>query len=104
MPARIADAHLIISVGRSVKDEARILAEAGAAVVVAVVERDDGQAVRRELRARRMERHFIHHFAQRVVGRRRAEVAETLTITGEELAVVVGVFRQLVDAHQLLAD
>src|SRR5438128_451601 len=48
LAARVAHAHQVIAVGGRVEEQARVAAVAGAAVVVAVVERDHREAVGRE--------------------------------------------------------
>src|SRR5688500_8138760 len=75
LPAGVADPHLVFAVGGWIEEHARVLAVTGAAVVVAIRKIEDGHAVGRERRSRRMERHFVHGRSERVLDRRRIEEA-----------------------------
>src|SRR5579884_161286 len=104
LPARIADAHLILAVGGWVKDQTRILAESAVAVVIAIIESDNGKTIGWELGAGRVDRYFVHRLAERMMGRCSAEVAAPPPAGAPELAIIIGVFRQLPDADQLVAE
>ena len=104
LAARIADAHLIFAVGGRIEDETRILAEAAAAVVVAIVQRDNGQAVGREVVPGGWSDTLYIGWPIGMMRRRRAEIAAPLAVPAQELAIVVGVLRQFADAHQFVAE
>src|SRR5262249_23685895 len=86
---RVGYAHLVLAVGGRIEDQPRITAKAGTAVVVFVMERERREAVRRKRDARRMHRHLVHRRAIGVMRRRRVEVADALSLRGEEIAIGV---------------
>ena len=84
--------------------EQRILAIAGTAVIVSIVKMGGRQAVRRELRARRMDRDLVNGRVYRVRFSRGIKEGQPLAVERLELGVGVGRKRQCFHANNLAAD
>ena len=104
LPAHVLDADDVCAVGGRIERQAGVLREAGAAVVVAVVQRHGGDPAGGEGRPGGMDLDLVDRLAHRMVLGRRLQQADPLALRVPEDAVVVGVARQVLDADQLAAD
>src|SRR5262249_44794923 len=104
LSAGISHAHLVFTVARWVEEQLRILAEAGATVVVLVVDRYDRQTIGWKRGPRWMDGDLVHRRSVAVVRRRCAEVAQSLPGDAEKLTIVVRIARQCLDAQHFVAD
>src|SRR5579863_3026596 len=88
-PLHIANGDDVFAVGRGGEVEQGILAGAGPAVVIAVVEVRDGQTVGRELGAGRIELHLVYRGIDGMGFGSRVEEGGALASEAFEHAVVV---------------
>src|SRR5262249_28107357 len=102
--ASIADAQAIGALGRRIEEDSRVLAVTGATVVIAIGEFKDRHAIGGKQSSRWMDLDLVHGHALAVELRRGIEETQPLAARLVELAVIVGVLRKLVDAHEFAVD